>query len=78
MYVNTASPENSGAYLLSENSALHYGGIAVWRNYAPDFRRHSNRLNTNYSIVLSTINTFKEHLSSELESEAVKFKVSQL
>ena len=26
----------------------------------------------------STINTFKKHLSSELESEAVKFKVSQL
>jgi len=26
----------------------------------------------------STINSFKKHLSSELESEAVKFKVSQL
>ena len=26
----------------------------------------------------STINIFKKHLSSELESEAVKFKVSQL
>jgi len=26
----------------------------------------------------STINTFKKHLSSELESEAVKFKVCQL
>jgi len=26
----------------------------------------------------STINTFKKHLSSELESEDVKFKVSQL
>ena len=26
----------------------------------------------------STINTFKKHLSSELESEAVKFKVSQM
>jgi len=26
----------------------------------------------------STINTFKKHLSSELESEAVKFKGSQL
>jgi len=26
----------------------------------------------------STINTFKKHLSSQLESEAVKFKVSQL
>jgi len=29
-------------------------------------------------INCSTINTFKKHLSSELESEAVKFKVSQL
>jgi len=28
--------------------------------------------------VLTTINTFKKHLSSELESEAVKFKVCQL
>ena len=27
---------------------------------------------------VQTINTFKKHLSSELESEAVKFKVSQL
>ena len=30
------------------------------------------------SINCSTINTFKKHLSSELESEAVKFKVCQL
>ena len=29
-------------------------------------------------INCSTINTFKKHLSSELESEAVKFKVCQL
>jgi len=27
---------------------------------------------------MSTINTFKKHLSSELESEVVKFKVCQL
>jgi len=26
----------------------------------------------------STINTFKKHLSSELQSEAVKFKICQL
>ena len=26
----------------------------------------------------STINTYKKHLSSELESEAVKFKLCQL
>ena len=29
-------------------------------------------------INCSTANTFKKHLSSELESEAAKFKVSQL
>jgi len=29
-------------------------------------------------IKCSTINTFKKHLSSELESEAVKFQVCQL
>jgi len=29
-------------------------------------------------INCSTINTFKKHLSSELESESVKFKVCQL
>ena len=29
-------------------------------------------------INCSTVNTFKKHLSSELESEAVKFKVCQL
>jgi len=29
-------------------------------------------------IKCSTINTYKKHLSSELESEAVKFKVCQL
>jgi len=29
-------------------------------------------------IKCSTINTFKKHLSSELELEAVKFKVCQL
>jgi len=29
-------------------------------------------------INCGTINTFKKHLSSELESEAVKFKVCQL
>jgi len=27
---------------------------------------------------INTINSFKKHLSSELESKAVKFKVSQL
>jgi len=41
----------------------------------------SNRVIDNWSllpascIICTTINTFKEHLSSELESEAVKFKV---
>jgi len=41
----------------------------------------SNRVIDNWNllpascIICSTINTFKEHLSSELESEAVKFKV---
>jgi len=30
------------------------------------------------NYLLLTINTFKKHLSSELKSEAVKFKVSQL
>jgi len=34
-------------------------------------------LSANY-VNCSTINTFSKHLSSELESEAVKFKVSQL
>jgi len=29
-------------------------------------------------VICSTTNTFKKHLSSELESEAVKFKVCQL
>jgi len=44
----------------------------------------SNRVIDNWNLLsvscvnCSTINTFKKHLSSELESEAVKFKVSQL
>jgi len=44
----------------------------------------SNRVIDNWNflpascIKCSTINTFKKHLSSELESEAVKFKVCQL
>jgi len=44
----------------------------------------SNRVIDNWNLLpascikCSTINTFKKHLSSELESEAVKFKVCQL
>jgi len=44
----------------------------------------SNRVIDNWNLLpascinCSTINTFKKHLSSELESEAVKFKVGQL
>jgi len=44
----------------------------------------SNRAIDNWNLLsancvnCSTINTFKKHLSSELESEAVKFNVSQL
>jgi len=44
----------------------------------------SNRVIGNWNLLpascikCSTINTFKKHLSSELESEAVKFKVCQL
>jgi len=44
----------------------------------------SNRVIDNWNLLsancvnCSAINTFKKHLSSELESEAVKFKVSQL
>ena len=44
----------------------------------------SNRVIDNWNLLsadcvnCSTINTFKKHLSSELESEAEKFKVSQL
>ena len=42
----------------------------------------SNRVIDNWNLLpdscvkCSTINTFKKHLSSELESEVVKFKVS--
>jgi len=44
----------------------------------------SNRVIDNWNLLSAnrvncrTINTFKKHISSELESEAVKFKVSQL
>ena len=44
----------------------------------------SNRVIDNWNMLLascvnySTINTFKKHLSSELESKTVKFKVCQL
>jgi len=44
----------------------------------------SNRVIDNWNllsancVICSTINTFKKHLSSELESEVVKFKVCQL
>jgi len=44
----------------------------------------SNRVIDNWNLLpascikCSTINTFKKHLSSELELEAVKFKVCQL
>jgi len=44
----------------------------------------SNRVIDNWNLLstncvnCSAINTFKKHLSSELESEAVKFKVCQL
>jgi len=44
----------------------------------------SNRVIDNWNLLparwisCSTINTFKKHLSFELESEAVKFKVCQL
>ena len=44
----------------------------------------ANRVIDNWNLLpascvnCSTINTFKKHLSSELESEAVKFKQSQL
>jgi len=44
----------------------------------------SNRVIANWNLLpascikCSTINTFKKRLSSELESEAVKFKVCQL
>jgi len=44
----------------------------------------SNRVIDNWNLLpasyvnCSTIITFKKHLSSELESEAVRFKVSQL
>jgi len=44
----------------------------------------SNRVTDNWNLLpascinCSNINTFKKHLSSELESEAVKFKVCQL
>ena len=44
----------------------------------------SNRVIDNWNLLsancvnCSTINTSKKHLSSELESEAVEFKVSQL
>jgi len=44
----------------------------------------SNRVNDNWNLLsascvnCSTISTFKKHLLSELELEAVKFKVSQL
>ena len=44
----------------------------------------ANRVIDNWNLLpascvnCSTINTFKKHLSSELESEGVKFKVSQL
>jgi len=43
-----------------------------------------NRVIDNWNLLsascvnCSTINTFKKHLSSELESEAVKFQASQL
>jgi len=46
--------------------------------------RKYNRVIDNWNLLsvncvnCSTVNTFKKHLSSELESEAVKFKVSQL
>ena len=44
----------------------------------------SNRVIDNWNMLpascvnCSTINTFKKHLSSEMESEAAKFKVCQL
>ena len=44
----------------------------------------SNRAINNWNMLpascinCSTINNFKKHLSSELKSEAIKFKVSQL
>ena len=44
----------------------------------------SNRVIDNWNLLpascikYSNINTFKKHLSSELESEAVKFKICQL
>jgi len=44
----------------------------------------SNRVIDNWNLLpascinCSTINTFKKHLSSELESEAVRFRVCQL
>jgi len=45
---------------------------------------YSNRVIDNWNVLpascanCSIINTFKKHFSSELESEAVKFKVTQL
>ena len=52
--------------------------LNVWK-YA-----FSNRVTDDWNMLpascinSSTVNTFKKHLSSELESEAVKFKVCQL
>ena len=56
------------------------------KRFRPNVRKYafSNRVIDNWNLLsascvnCSTINTFKKHLSSELESEAVKFKVSQL
>jgi len=56
------------------------------RKYVLNVRKYvfSNRVIDNWNLLpascvkCSTINTFKKHLSSELESEVVKFKVCQL
>jgi len=71
-------------FLFAYNTLSTLLCVCVWfrlnvRKYA-----FSNRVIDNWNLLpancvnCSTINTFKKHLSSELESEAVKFKVSQL
>ena len=64
--------------------------FVAYHNYVLRFRLNVrkyaflNRVIDNWNLLsancvnCSTINTFKKHLLSELESEAVKFKVSQL
>jgi len=73
-------------FQLDEGDRRGHGQKLFKKRFRLNVRKYafSNRVIDNWNLLpvscinCSNINTFKKHLSSELESEVVKFKVCQL